>query len=109
MARPEGVQTMALPHSDRRSRRYHEVVFTLADYYSMQPVSSDDDITTLTAPIPPVESAVVMRRPHRSRKAEQQWETLCADKRYNIAIDLYDVGVVLYNPHLLLPQRWLLR
>ena len=81
---------------------------TLADYYSMQQVASDADSTTLSAPTPPVERAVVVRQPHRSREAEQQWATLCDDTHYNIVIDLYDAGVVLYNPHLL-PQRWLLR
>lgn len=83
------------------------MVYKMSDFFSMQPVSTTDDTTVLAGP-QLVSRAVVVRAPHRSKQTEEQWERLCADVNYNIAIDLFDVGVVLYNPHLL-AQHFLLR
>lgn len=91
----------------RRDRRYRDMVYKLSDYCSLKTVEATDDTTTLVG-TQAVKKAVVVCRPHQSKQAEAQWRQLCADTDYNIAIDMFDVGIVLHNPHLL-PQQFLLR
>ena len=91
----------------RRDRRYRDMVYKMSDFFAMRTVSTTPDTTAL-AGSQVVDRAIVVRCPHRSRQSEKEWETLCANANYNIAIDLFDVGLVLHNPHLL-PQHFLLR
>ena len=97
-----------LPHDMPRSaRRYHELVAVISDRFSMHAVSADSSTTEL-AGNDAVTRAMVVSRPHRDSTTEQQWDTLANDPRFNIAIDLYDVGLLLCN-HKLRRQQWLLR
>lgn len=107
VARLDAQQKAALIVTDRREQRYREMVFKLSDYCALQTVASTEN-TTVLAGTQTVKGAVVMCQPHRTKESERQWQRLCDDTTYNIAIDMFDVGIVLHNPHLL-PQRFLLR
>ena len=53
-------------------------------------------------------SILLLSRTHATPAAEQQWEKLKADPDYQVSIDLYDVALLIRNPHL--PrQHFLLR
>ena len=53
-------------------------------------------------------SILLLSRPHATPAAERQWETLKADPTYQVSLDLYDVALLIRNPHLT-PQHLLLR
>ena len=53
-------------------------------------------------------SILLVSRPHATPAAERQWETLKADPTYQVSLDLYDVALLIRNPHLT-PQHLLLR
>lgn len=97
----------AVPQCCRRDRRYHEMVYKMTDFFSMHVTESTAD-STMLAGNGVVKKAIVVRRPHRSSTAERQWHTIADTSDCNIAIDLYDVGLLIQNPRLL-PQRFLLR
>lgn len=95
------------PARDWRDRRFHELVYKLADHYGLTLLDNDGDIALLEGSVPVARVAVV-RRPHRDARAEQLWRDLQADPTYRVSIDMYDAGVLLDNPKLH-PQHFLLK
>ena len=107
LARLDRRQAHVLDGVGLRNRCYHALVYKMSDFYAMRREAVNADTTVLSGS-GIVPRAMLVRRPHRSSDAERQWRTLCDDPGYNIAIDLFDAGILLYNPRLR-PQRWLLR
>ena len=91
----------------RRDRRYRDMVYKMSDFFSMQVTETTDDRTVLVGE-GVVKKAVVVRRPHRSSVVEKQWYAMSDTSDCNIVIDLFDVGLLIQNPHLR-PQQFLLR
>lgn len=91
----------------RRDRRYRDMVYKMSDFFSMQVTETTDDRTVLVGE-GVVKKAVVVRRPHRSSVVEKQWYAMADTSDCNIVIDLFDVGLLIQNPHLR-PQQFLLR
>ena len=95
----------------RREREYHEMVYKLRDHYGLKVVCYDNDEAVLS---PESEHAFiegemkVVCRPHRCRARELRWQAQQGNAKYNVSIDLYDVGVLMYCPRMR-KQRFLLK
>lgn len=94
-----------VPSLGKGCRRYNELCYKLQRHFHLRPLSASSD-TTLFQSFDGIGDFCVVNRPHRSRQNESQWSNLC--KQYRVSIDLYDVGLLLSNPHLH-PQHFLLR
>lgn len=99
---PDGAQVASL---GKGSRRYCEMCYKLTHHFPLQQVSFTTD-AALFRSTNGIGDFCVVNCPHRSRQSERQWDTLCAN--YNVSIDLFDVGLLLTNPHLH-SQHFLLR
>jgi len=86
--------------ANRRDRRYVETVYKLQDYYGLRTVCLDADEAVLMGGDGSLESVKVVCRPHRCRARELRWMAQQGNAKYNVSIDLFDVGVLLYNPKL---------
>lgn len=95
----------------RREREYHEMVYKFRDHYGLEIVCYDEDEAVLS---PKSEHAFiegemkVVCRPHRCRARELRWQAQQGNAKYNVSIDLYDVGVLMYCPRMR-KQRFLLK
>lgn len=91
-----------LPHpiADRRDRPYHEIIFKLCDHYHLQVVCYDDDEAVLQGDPCTFGTLKVVCRPHRCHARELRWTAQQGDTKYNVSIDLYDVGLLLSHPKL---------
>lgn len=83
------------------------MVYKFVDRFGMKSSAVYDGLTELAGE-GAVTHAVVLCGPHRSAVAERQWAYLCADNRFNLAVDLFDVALVMRNDRV--PrQQWVLR
>ena len=95
-------------HGIPRGDRFREVVYKCCDHYRL--TVSDRQaggIAQLTSPDTPL-AIQVIDRPHATPAAEQEWQRLKSTPGYPVSIDLYDVSLLIHNPHLH-PQAFLLR
>ena len=85
----------------RREREYHEVVYKLRDHYGLKIVCYDSDEAVLR---PESGNAFiegemkVVCRPHRCRARELRWQAQQGNAKYNVSIDMYDVGLLMFCP-----------
>ena len=81
-------------------RRYHELVYKLTDHYHLRQVCYDDDEAVLEGDPLTFGSLKVVSRPHGNRQRELRWEAQCGNTKYNVSIDLFDVGLLMNHPKL---------
>lgn len=93
------------PH---RERGYHDMVLKLIDHYHLSIVCYDADEAVLRGDPETFGTLKVVCRPHRNHFRELRWMAQCRNNKYNISIDMYDVGVLLSHPKLH-PQHLLLK
>ena len=109
----------AMQTARRRERAYHEIVYKLRDHYGLKVVCYDSDEAVLCPESgqannpetrqPFIEGEMkVVCRPHRCRARELRWQAQQGNTKYNVSIDLYDVGVLMYCPRMR-KQRFLLK
>ena len=92
--------------ADPRDRRYWETVYKMQDYYGLRILCLDRDEAVMEGG--PLESVKVVCRPHRYRARELRWMAQQGNAKYNVSIDMFDVGVLFYNPKLH-KQKFILR
>ena len=89
--------------AERRDRAYHEVVYKLRDHYGLKVVCYDGDEAVLS---PKSEQAFiegemkVVCRPHRCHARELRWMAQQGNAKYNVSIDMYDVGLLMNCPRM---------
>ena len=89
----------------RRATAYHELVYKLRDHYGLQLVCYDEDEAVLKQADTDtarrgdnrLESVKVVCRPHRSHARELRWRAQQGNEKYNVSIDIYDVGVLMMH------------
>lgn len=86
--------------NDRTARRYVETVYKIQDYYHMRTLCMDADEAVLAAGCGGMEGVKVVCHPHHRRARELRWMAQQANAKYNVSIDMYDVGVLITNPRL---------
>lgn len=97
--------------AERRDKAYHEVVYKLRDHYGLKVVCYDGDEAVLS---PKSEQAFiegemkVVCRPHRCHARELRWMAQQGNAKYNVSIDMYDVGVLMFCPGMR-RQKFILR
>ena len=90
----------------RRDRPYHDMVYKLRDHYGMTVVSYDEDEAVLRGGTDPVsgrrvmETVKVVCRPHRHHARELRWQAQQGNEKYNVSIDIYDVGLLMFCPQM---------
>ncbi len=92
---------LGIPRHDRCS----QVAYKCCNHYHLAPVASSQPGRLCEGL---QLSIFIVDRPHASHAAERQWETLKADPSYQVSLDLYDIALLIRNPHLH-PQHLLLR
>ena len=92
--------------ADPRDKRYLETVYKLQDYYGLRMLCFDGDEAVMEGDV--LESVKVVCRPHRCRARELRWMAQQGNAKYNVSIDLYDVGVLFNNPKMH-RQKFILR
>ena len=91
---------------DRRERKYVETVYKMRDYYHLRMLCFDADEAVLEGD--EMARVKIVCRPHRCHARELRWMAQQGNTKYNVSIDLYDVGVLFYNPKMR-SQHFLLR
>ena len=86
--------------SDRRCRRYIETVYKMQDYYHLRTVCIDSDEAVLEGGREGLEGVKVVCRPHHCRARELRWMAQQGNAKYDVSIDMFDVGLLLTNPKL---------
>lgn len=115
-----------------RCRQYYEELFKLVNYFRPAKVVLNDAddaaacqcislacpqaqkefspsaLEDITFTVGKEETIALLKSPHRSAEQALHWQQLqqCGD--YRVSLDLYDVGILLNNPHLS-PQHFLLK
>ncbi len=120
---PHTAKRLQLRRLPRRCRQYHEVLFKLACRYAPQRVllRRTDDATcrclACACPQAAVQEDATLHEdclllsatgerialvclPHGTPVQRQRWQQLREEGRYPVLLDLYQVGVLLDNPHL---------
>lgn len=100
-------QRLATEHGDQ-CRRYREMVYKLQDHYHLRTVCYDMDEAVLEGDPNTFGTLKVVSRPHGSRLRELRWQAQCGNTKYNVSIDLFDVGLLLSHPKLA-KQHFLLK
>ena len=80
----------------RKDLRYHELVYKMHDHYGLELLCYDDDEACLQGG--PFGDVKVVCRPHRCRARELRWMAQQGNEKYNVSIDMYDVGLLLSYP-----------
>ena len=88
----------ALPQRGRCARRYLELVYKLQDHYHLRLICLDADEAVLEGD--EIETVKVVFRPHRCCARELRWTAQKGNAKYNVSIDLFDMGVLMYHPKL---------
>ena len=99
-------QHPSCPTSDPRDKQYLATVYKMQDYYGLQMLCFDSDEAVMEGNL--LQRVKVVCRPHRSRARELRWTAQQGNAQYNVGIDLYDVGVLFFNPKMH-PQQFVLR
>lgn len=92
--------------ADPRDRRYLETVYKMQDYYGLRMLCFDGDEAVMEGGS--LERVKVVCRPHRYRARELRWMAQQGNTKYNVSIDMYDVGVLFFNPKMH-RQKFILR
>lgn len=98
----------------RCERKYHESVYKIRDHYGMKVVSYDEDEAVLENGVDPItglnviDTVKVVCRPHRHHARELRWRAQQGNKKYNVSIDMYDVGLLMFCPKMQ-EQQFLLK
>ena len=82
---------------DRRCRRYIETVYKMQDYYHLRMVCFDSDEAVLEGGREGLEGVKVVCRPHHCRARELRWMAQQGNAKYDVSIDMFDVGLLLTN------------
>lgn len=82
-------------------RRFEAVVWRLEQCYNIQAKRGIGEASLYCAD----GDFLVVDHPHRS---EARWQRIVADARWQVTIDLFDVGISIANPHLS-KQHFILR
>ncbi len=95
----------ALAHQVRAAhgaahRPYHELVYKLADHYHLRSICYTEDEAVMAGDPATFGTVKVVCRPHGCRQRELRWNAQCNNDKYNVSIDLYDVGLLLSHPKL---------
>jgi len=90
-------QRATVAAAPRRDRRYHELVYKMRDHYGLRVVCYDEDEAVLEGSGEGMETVKVVCRPHRSHARELRWKAQQGNEKYNVSIDMYDVGVLMYR------------
>ena len=90
----------------RRERKYVETVYKMRDYYHLRMLCFDADEAVLEGD--EMVRVKIVCQPHRCHARELRWMAQQGNTKYNVSIDLYDVGVLFYNPNMR-SQHFLLR
>jgi len=90
-------QAAMVAMASRRERVYHELVYKLRDHYGLTLVCYDEDEAVLKGTTEGLETVKVVCRPHRCRARELRWNAQQGNAKYNVSIDMYDVGVLMYR------------
>ena len=118
---PEERRQHGIPSGDR----YHELIYKCCNHYHLEIATASQLASAHSSPklgeVPQGGGGVcptlltsgqfsilIVDRPHATPEAEQQWEHLKADPDYQVSLDLYDLALLIRNPHLT-PQHLLLR
>ena len=111
---PEERRRHAIPRHDR----YRELLYKCCNHYHLEVAADSQPAPVLLTStlLTPTQfsifnspfSILILSCPHATPAAEQQWEHLKADPTYQVSLDLYDVALLIRNPHLT-PQHLLLR
>lgn len=110
---PEGMAPR-VRQATGRELRYHELVYKLRDHYGMRIVCYDEDEAVLEGGTDPATGMRVIDRvkvvcgPHRSHARELRWQSQQCNAKYNVSIDLYDAGLLMWCPGMR-PGRFLLK
>ena len=105
-------------HGIPRGDRYRELLYKCCNHYHLEVAADSQQPPVLLTPTHTFThshihtlnnlSILLLSRPHATPAAERQWESLKADPTYQVSLDLYDVALLIRNPHLT-PQHLLLR
>lgn len=90
----------------RRHRQYHEEVYKLSNYFAARCTHVSECECQLA--LSDGSRIAVIRAPHCNKLAEQRWRQLQQEQPWRVALDMYDVGVLLSNPRLS-RQRFVLK
>ena len=129
---PVTARRLELAHQPLHRRQYYEELYKLVNYFQPQEVALQDQedaaarrciasaspqahilITHAVAEdisfcSPDGESIALLRTPYRDALRRHRWQQLQETPKYRVCIDLYDVGIMVDNPHLS-PQYFLLK
>lgn len=81
-------------------KKYHEMVYKLKEHYGMDTICYDEDEAVLKGGADSMETVKVVCRPHSCRQREWRWQAQQGNDKYNVSIDLYDVGLLISHPKL---------
>ncbi|MBQ0159220.1 MAG: hypothetical protein KBT28_01170 [Bacteroidales bacterium] len=90
-----------------RDRKYHELVYKMHDHYNMEVLCYDDDEAVLSCN--ELGEVKVVCRPHRNKARELRWQSQQQNHKYNVSIDMYDVGMLLSYPKMKQRQHFVLK
>ena len=92
------LQAQVVLQAGRRRRRYVETVYKVCDHYHLQIICFDADEAVLQGKEP--QQVKVVCQPHRRRARELRWMAQQGNAKYDVSIDMFDVGLLLTNPKL---------
>lgn len=98
-------ETAMVASAPRKDRAYHELVYKLRDHYGLRVVCYDEDEAVLKHADTDaaglrgdgLETVKVVCRPHRCHARELRWRAQQGNEKYNVSIDMYDVGVLMMH------------
>ena len=98
------VQAAMVAAAPRRDREYHELVYKLRDHYGLSVVCYDEDEAVLQhtgnggrPAADGLDTVKVVCRPHRNHARELRWRAQQGNEKYNVSIDMFDVGLLLMH------------
>ena len=101
----------AMQTAGRRERAYHEIVYKLRDHYGLKVMCYDGDEAVLCpesgqASNPETGQPLIegemkeVCRPHKCHARELRWQAQQSNAKYNVSIDMYDVGLLMNCPRM---------
>ncbi len=87
--------------------RYSQLCYMFANYYNLNIVKQSDFYTLLQGNSS-INKVLIFKKPHKTKESEIAWKKLINDANYQVSIDIFDIGILLKNPHLH-KQHFLLR
>ena len=90
----------AVPQNGGRVRRYLEMVYKMQDHYRLRLICLDADEAVMEGDDDGPRTVKVVFQPHHCRARELRWTAQQGNAKYNVSIDLYDVGILMFHPKL---------